>query len=69
VQAEFEQPVLVLSLCNDALGYAPERESFSKEDNHAAKLAAYVMAYPPFAPTMEDELVGETIKLVREVTN
>jgi len=67
VQAEFEQPVLVVSLCNDALGYAPERECFDKENNYAAKAVPYLLGYPPFAPSVEDELVEEMTSLLREL--
>jgi hypothetical protein len=67
VQAEFDQPVLVLSLCNDARGYAPERESFDGESNYAAKVVPYLLGYPPFAPSLEDELVEAMIGLARDL--
>jgi len=68
VQDRFDQPVLVLSLCNDALGYAPEKESFVKEDNYAAKIAPYIMGCRPFTADIEDDLVRAMIALIQEIS-
>jgi hypothetical protein len=67
VQAAFERPVLVLGLCNDMRGYAPRRESFGAEDNYAARIVPYLLGYPPFAPSIEDELVAALIAAVEAV--
>ncbi len=65
VQAEFDTPVLVLSLCNDARGYAPEKESFDMEDNYAARTVPHLCGYPPLAPVIEDELVAGMVELAQ----
>ncbi len=67
VQAEFDTPVLVMSLCNGASYYAPERESFDMPDNYAAQIGPYMIGCPPFAPSVEDELVEAMIEVVAEV--
>jgi hypothetical protein len=67
IQAEFSTPVLVLSICNDSLGYAPEIESFDLEDNYAARTVPYMLGYPPLAPRVEDELVAAMTEMVRNV--
>ncbi|MBT3377495.1 MAG: hypothetical protein HN742_03900 [Lentisphaerae bacterium] len=67
IQAAFDTPTLVLSLCNDTLGYAPERESFAKKGNYAAKVVPYLLGYPPFAPSVEDELVAELTALGQDL--
>ncbi len=66
VQAEFATPVLVMSLCNGALGYAPERESFDLPGNYAAQIVPYLVGCPPLAPSVEDELVAAMVSMVRE---
>lgn len=67
VQAEFETPVLVMSLTNGASCYAPERESFDLPGNYAAQIVPYLVGCPPFAPSVEDELVAAMTTMVREV--
>lgn len=67
VQEPFAHPTLVLSLCNDALGYAPERESFAQEGNYAARTTPYMLGCPPFSPDVEDELVGELTELAAQL--
>ncbi len=67
VQAEFERPVLVMGLCNDAMGYAPVKESFETEGNYAARMVPYLLGYPPFAPSVEDELVAALVGLGRQL--
>ena len=67
ITAQFERPVFVMSLCNDARGYAPQRESFEQEGNYAARVVPYLLGYPPFTPGLEDELVGHMTALAREV--
>jgi len=67
IQAAFDTPTLVLSLCNDTLGYAPERTSFEKEGIYAAKVVPYLLGYPPFAPSVEDELVAELTALGQDL--
>ncbi|MGD9519783.1 MAG: neutral/alkaline non-lysosomal ceramidase N-terminal domain-containing protein [Armatimonadota bacterium] len=67
IQAAFSTPVLVLSLANHSLGYAPERESFEKEDNYAAKIVPYLLGEPPFAPTIENELVEALTHLASDL--
>lgn len=63
VQDAFEQPVLVAGLCNGAHGYLPEREAFDEEDNYAAQTVPYLLGYPPFAPSVEDEMTSAMISL------
>jgi len=67
VQAAFEQPTLVLSLCNGDWGYAPEKECYSREGNYAANMVPYLTGTRPFTPELEDDLVGALIELVREI--
>lgn len=66
VQAQFDAPVLVLSLLNGARGYAPERESFDATGNYAAKIVPYLLGYPPFSPDLEDVLVEALTDAARE---
>lgn len=66
VQAEFETPVLVMSLCNGASCYAPERESFDLPGNYAAQVVPYLVGCPPLAPSVEDELVAAMVSVARE---
>jgi hypothetical protein len=56
VQAACPRPTLVLSLCNGALGYAPEVECF-QPDNYAARMVPYLLGLTPFAASIEEELV------------
>lgn len=67
VEAEFDQPILVLGLCNDTLGYAPVRECFSQEGNYAARMVPVLLGHAPFAETLEDELVGALVGLGRRL--
>lgn len=67
VQAQFSGPTLVLSLCNDGKGYAPERTSFDQENNYAAKMVPYLLGFPPFTPDLEDELVEALTALGRDL--
>lgn len=69
VQAQFNTPVLVMSLCNGALGYAPERESFDLPGNYAAQIVPYLVGCPPLAPSVEDELVGAMVTMVKAVND
>jgi len=69
VQAEFDGPVLVLSLANYTLGYAPLRESFDKQDSYAAKVVPYLLGATPFAPSIEDELVEALVAIGRDVAD
>ncbi|HJN17737.1 MAG TPA: neutral/alkaline non-lysosomal ceramidase N-terminal domain-containing protein, partial [Armatimonadota bacterium] len=68
IQEQFDQPVLVMGLCNDARGYAPRRESFAKEGNYAARVVPYLLGYSPFAPSVEDELVAAMTSVARELS-
>ena len=63
VEAAFDCPVLVLSLCNGCKGYAPEKECFEREGNYAARMVPYLLGNPPFASSIEDELVGHRVAL------
>ena len=67
VQSQLPGPTLVLSLCNDTMGYAPERACFDKETNYAAKMVPYLLGFPPFAPSIEDELVGALVQLGQDL--
>ncbi|MFO7948495.1 MAG: neutral/alkaline non-lysosomal ceramidase N-terminal domain-containing protein [Trueperaceae bacterium] len=67
VQAKCDGPVFVMGLCNGAQGYLPEREVFEEEDNYAAKTVPYLLGYPPFAPSVEDEVTSAMVDIVGRV--
>ncbi len=67
VQAQFDKPVLVMSLCNGVLGYAPEKECFEREGNYAARIVPYLLGEVPFASSLEDELVAELTRLAADL--
>ncbi|MEW6354980.1 MAG: neutral/alkaline non-lysosomal ceramidase N-terminal domain-containing protein [Planctomycetota bacterium] len=67
VQAVTGDRTLVLSLVDDSIGYAPEREAFAREGNYAASTVPYLLGYPPFSPDIEDTLVGAFIGMDAEL--
>ena len=67
VQAETGDKTLVMSLVDDAIGYAPEREAFAQEGNYAANTVPYMLGYPPFSPDIEDTLVAAFIEMDAEL--
>jgi hypothetical protein len=67
IAAEFDSPVLVMSLCNGAAGYLPERESFAMDDNYGAQMVPYLVGRPPFSPDVEDVVVDAMVAVVRAV--
>ncbi len=64
VQGKCDNPVFVMGLCNGAQGYLPEREVFEEEDNYAAKTVPYLLGYPPFAPSVEEEVTSAMVDIV-----
>lgn len=66
VQAACPEPTLVLSLCNGALGYAPEVECFSP-DNYAARMVPYLLGMTPFSSDIEAALVEALTALARDL--
>ena len=68
VQGTFESEiVLVLSVTNGALGYAPEKEAFESEGGYAAHVVPFMIGILPFTPQIEDELVRAMTALVEEL--
>lgn len=64
VQAAFDGPTLVLSLCGGDYGYAPERPYYSRQNNYAAAVAPYITGERPFTEGLEDDLVQAMTDLV-----
>ena len=67
VQAEFERPALVMSICNYMVGYAPERECYLAEGNYAASMVPYLVDETPFTAGLEDEMVTAMVGMLREL--
>ena len=67
VQAEFEQPALVMSICNYMVGYAPERECYYAEGNYAASMVPYLVDETPFTADLEDEMVAAMVGMLKEL--
>lgn len=65
VQEQAGDRTLVLSLVDDSIGYAPEREAFDQDGNYAAGTVPYMLGYPPFSPEIEDALVDAFLEMDR----
>jgi len=63
VQDQAGDRTLVMSLVNDARGYAPESEAFEQTGNYSAQVVPYLLGYPPFTAAIEDDLVAALVEM------
>ena len=59
-------PLLMLSMTNDAAGYAPTRERF-KKDSYSASMVPHIVGTCPFTASLESEIVAASLRLIERL--